>query len=712
MLSVALALMIAFSALSAGVLSVSATETEYVEGYYTYTVLDGGKAAIVAADAALNGNITLPSELGGYTVECIGSDALVNCINVTGITVPESIDEFAADLAHMDELSFLSLSTATDYSLMELSYKRVPSDVIFEGGKLTVKWTSGDSTTTLTVGADVTDDISVPGAVEFTIDSIKLASENTAYKLIDGVLYDYDVTKLIVYPILSSATSYVMPDTVIADGRGGVENTLFFAENLKSVTIGANYNIGFGDVETYREYYNEFIAEAAAEGYGKEIVLFFMSQLIMQLGDGASGNAMFLLSENLEEINVSPNHAYLTSKDGVLCLKDDDYDVVITYPGSKECPITLGSNDIVYTYAFISLQSRELFVITDGFCDTMAKIAALAYPDAENNEAFYTYMNNFLSYVPAKKFSASASNPYYSTDANGILYNKDKTKLIKYPPRTSDEMYVLPNGVAIEGTAFFSFTPLTFEVYYPSELTVHISNLENPELTGFPMCKKVCTDTPEETVIDVTEEGESLTLGEFVEEYNSLMKEAIAKYDEMVKEVEQELKDSGLDGTVAGEYELEIFKNLMLLFCGYLPLYPEIAFCDGNHGAGVIEMPEPEIDEEVVKTPTQFEINYGDSIILHVDPAKIPEGGYVEWKADNGNFTMSVSEDGTTCTVSPKSSGDTKFTVTVYDANGNSVYSDKQEMTSNAGFFRRLVALFKKIFGLNKTIPQAIAEMI
>ena len=109
---------------------------------------------------------------------------------------------------------------------------------------------------------------------------------------------------------------------------------------------------------------------------------------------------------------------------------------------------------------------------------------------------------------------------------------------------------------------------------------------------------------------------------------------------------------------------------------------------------------------DVINQPTQTTISYGDSIILHIDASKIPEGGYVEWTASNGNFDIAVSANGMTCTITPSSKGDTTFTATVYDADGNAVSSDEQVMTSKAGFFDKLIAFFKKLFGLTKTIPQ------
>ena len=109
-----------------------------------------------------------------------------------------------------------------------------------------------------------------------------------------------------------------------------------------------------------------------------------------------------------------------------------------------------------------------------------------------------------------------------------------------------------------------------------------------------------------------------------------------------------------------------------------------------------------------IASPSTTSISYGDSIILHTDVnGALPAGARIEWTANNGNFDMSVSADGLTCKISPKSSGKTVFAATVYDKDGNAISTDTQEMTAKAGFFDKIVAFFKKIFGLTKTIPEA-----
>lgn len=109
-----------------------------------------------------------------------------------------------------------------------------------------------------------------------------------------------------------------------------------------------------------------------------------------------------------------------------------------------------------------------------------------------------------------------------------------------------------------------------------------------------------------------------------------------------------------------------------------------------------------------IRTPSRTTIDYGDAIYLHADiTGTLPAGAKVMWIASNGNFNMEVSADTLSCKISPKSNGSTTFTAVVVDANENPIApEDTQDMTSKAGFFQKIIAFFKKLFGLTKTYPQ------
>lgn len=141
------------------------------------------------------------------------------------------------------------------------------------------------------------------------------------------------------------------------------------------------------------------------------------------------------------------------------------------------------------------------------------------------------------------------------------------------------------------------------------------------------------------------------------------------------------------------------------------------AVFEKNEEPPVIDPPvvNPPVADNItlaVRNPSTTTINYGDSIILHADiEGELPAGAYIEWTTSNGNFEFDALNDGT-CKITPSSSGDTTFTATIYDAEGKVIGTDEQVMTSKAGFFQKIIAFFKSILGLTKTIPQLYKSMI
>ena len=118
----------------------------------------------------------------------------------------------------------------------------------------------------------------------------------------------------------------------------------------------------------------------------------------------------------------------------------------------------------------------------------------------------------------------------------------------------------------------------------------------------------------------------------------------------------------------------------------------------------VVTVPAVKVE---IRKPSQTEIKYGDSIVLHAEAENLPADAKIEWSADNSNFTIvEVSADGKTCQITPNANGDTVITVKIVDAKGNEISKDEQTMTAKAGFFQKIIAFFKKLFGTTKIYPE------
>lgn len=60
-------------------------------GIYTYEVSSDNKVTITGCNKSSKGAITIPSEIDGKPVACIGNEAFWNCTGLTSITIPDSV---------------------------------------------------------------------------------------------------------------------------------------------------------------------------------------------------------------------------------------------------------------------------------------------------------------------------------------------------------------------------------------------------------------------------------------------------------------------------------------------------------------------------------------------------------------------------------------------------------------------------------------------
>lgn len=63
----------------------------------------------------------------------------------------------------------------------------------------------------------------------------------------------------------------------------------------------------------------------------------------------------------------------------------------------------------------------------------------------------------FIQCFNLEEINVDVDNEYYASDENGILFNKEKTELIKYPEGKKMKSYTVPEGVTVVGSCAFSF---------------------------------------------------------------------------------------------------------------------------------------------------------------------------------------------------------------------------------------------------------------
>ena len=375
----------------------------------------------------------------------------------------------------------------------------------------------------------------------------------------------------------------------------------------------------------------------------------------------------------------------------------------VSIPGSVE---TIGG------WAFANCDNLESIIIPYGVklisngafydCDTLKSVTISATVTQIREYSF-------SSCDMLENITVDSENQYFSNDNYGVLFNKDKSNLLNYPIGNTRTSYEIPDSVkTVEDEAFGGCTNLE-RILIPASVTrlgegpfVRCEKLEeiivNSDNTVYSSDEYGVLFSKDKTVLVQYPAGntrENYTIPDGVERIGYCAFFTSSDLTDVI------IPDSL---TIILESAFSYCDGLTnVYYTGTENEWNEILIGDFNDPLKNANIHFKDIsDDAVIPAPSQTTIKYGDSIILHVDPAKIPEGGYVEWVASNNNFTFNVSNVSKTCKIKPSISGSTTFTATVYDKDGNPISIDEQVMTSKAGFFDKLIAFFKSIFGLSK----------
>ncbi len=427
-------------------------------------------------------------------------------------------------------------------------------------------------------------------------------------------------------------------------------------------------------------------------------------------------------------------------------------------------------------YAFAECTSLASITIPDcvtrigdyAFC-RCTSLASITIPDSVTSIGWCA----FYRCTSLASITVGGNNKYYLTDEYGVLYNIDRTRLVAYPGVSPMKDYSLPGTVTGIVEDFNSCKNLE-TIYIPKGVIyVYFYNCSSLKTIKYG-ASSAEWDKVEKYGIDSSVEiifVDETIRETVVDEENDVTFEYVSNfYDgEVNLNVERELDGAafevistqldinkneiyditmtvdGIETQPSGKIKIKIpipegydpaktfvyhvntitgrVENMNAVYeNGYLVFetdhFSYYAIVEVNESSS--ETPsnpttkpnEPAFKFEIRK-PSTTTISYGDSIILHAAiEGTLPDGTEIVWTADNTNFVMNVSPDGTTCEITPSSSGDTNITATVYDKDGNIVSSDTQKMTSKAGFFDKIIAFFKKLFGLNKVIPEVFKGII
>ena len=478
-------------------------------GIYTYEVGKDGTITITDCDRSANGAITIPSKIDGKSVTIIGNYAFAHCTGLTSITIPDSVTSIG-------DWAFEYCTGLTSIT--------IPNSVTSIGDWAFVECTG---LTSITLGNSVTSigRYAFNGCTGLT--SINVASGNNYYSDNNGVLFNKKKTELIRYPEGKSQTSYTIPDSVTSIGYYAfagctgltsitIPNSVTSIGNrafcgctgLTSITIpnsvtsignGAFYDCTGLTSITIPDSVTS-IEDVAFDGC-TGLTSITIPNSVTSIGSyafyGCTGLTSITIPNSVTSIG---SYAFerctgltsITIPNSVTSIGNDAFDGCT---GLRSITI---SNSVTSIEDDVFARCTSLTSITIPNSVTRIEDYAFAHctgltsitiPNSVTSIGNWAFLGctgltsitipNSVTSIGNVAFSGctgltsinvASDNNYYS-DNNGVLFNKKKTELIRYPQGKSQTSYTIPSSVTSIGSwAFDGCTGLT-SITIPNSVT-------------------------------------------------------------------------------------------------------------------------------------------------------------------------------------------------------------------------------------------------
>lgn len=409
----------------------------------------------------------------GEGVDDIGFNAFKDCVNMTEITLPDSLLEIGSDVFEgCKKLTNITIPQNVDY---------------IEGDKL--------------------------GLCEALV-SIGVDSNNSAFTSENGVLFNKDKTWINMYPLAKTDSSYTIPDTVtginpkafygcsklnsitIPDTVEVIGSRAFYGcKNLSQITLPSNDEFYY--LNRYVFYECSALTSVTVPGNVTEIgesafgECTALKSVVLEEGVNTIGSDAFNDCTSLEEI-IIPKSIKNICKDAFKnCSKLD----VITYMGSMSDwnLVNRDDGDTFWDNVTILYNGGET-VLDNGNCGTDGSVQYTLYGNGvltisgtgavtshpwNNSDIRKVVIGSGVTDVTAAGFincillediSVEDGNTEYSS-ADGILFNKNKTELIQYPCNKDGDEYTVPDSVTVIGDDAFVLSSKLTKIVLPDNVT-------------------------------------------------------------------------------------------------------------------------------------------------------------------------------------------------------------------------------------------------
>ena len=466
----------------------SETDIAYpVEGGNIY--FDKATGTITDCDDTVTG-ADIPAEIDGVAVTVIGNGAFSDCSSLTSVTIPDSVTSIG-------NIAFEFCSSLTSVT--------IPDSVTRIGGSA---FSYCSSLTSVTIGDSVT---TIGGS------AFSYCSSLTSVTIPDSVTTIGDYA----FYSCSSLTSVTIGDGVTTIG----DYAFYSCDSLTSVTIGDGVTTIGNDAFYYCPSLTGIWVDEMNEAYSSDEcgVLFNKdkSALIVcpdaysgayTIPDSVTniGNGAFSFCDSLTSVTIPDSVTTIGGSafsycDSLTSVTIPDSVTSISNHAFGDCngltSVTIGNGvTSISDSAFYSCGSLTSVTIPDSvksiaycafyWCSSLTSVMIGKGVESIADYAF--------AYCPSlKEITVDPANAYFSSDANGVLFNKDKTELITLPGASTlceipEAVTSIADGAFVGCQKLMAFRVDANNAIYSSDEGGLLLSKDGKELLLAPNALKIC----------------------------------------------------------------------------------------------------------------------------------------------------------------------------------------------------------------------------
>ena len=435
--------------------------------------------------AAFSGCSSLTSIVIPEGITTIENSVFQGCSSLISIDIPEGVTSIGVSaFAHCSSLTSIAIPvsvTSIEYGAFQ-SCSSLTSIDIPDGVTSIGDYAFQDCTSLTSINIPVS--VTSIGYSAFadcsSLMNIQVNENNNNYISIEGVLYNKEKTELIQCPAGKQDKYYIIPEGITSIGNGG----FYGCSSLTSIAIpdgvtsigeytfcdcSSLTSINIPESVTSIDWYTFLGCSSLTSidipdgvtSIGDYAFQDCSSLTSIDIPEGVTsiGSRAFRGCSRLTSIQVDENNNYYTSIEGVLYNKEKTE--LIQYPAGKQDEYYIIPEGVtsIEKYAFYGCSYLKSITITDGVAsieettfDNCTSLINIKIPKSTIKIADYVFDDcNKLENIEVDE------NNIAYTSVDGVLYNKTKTELIKYPDGKTNESYKIPyETIIIRDHAFYN----------------------------------------------------------------------------------------------------------------------------------------------------------------------------------------------------------------------------------------------------------------